>query len=277
MTDESSPLPSTAPADRAGGLPTEAAKPGTGESETEPRSRAVTGTLVQALSGAAGPFKAAARPIAREVDRLAAGARHGYAASQGARARRLRALARHPLPSLFELHPELRRAARRELGVRTVATDRIKGTAVEGPTQRGGDFLPLKPLQGADWRARWQRINQAVEGLVTLPPVELIKFGEDYWVVDGHNRVAAALLHDQMGVDASIVEYRQAGTASEPAPASIAASLAGSAELRAAGQGRLTRTARARSGASGGGATERSRTRDDSSTATDQANPEREG
>ena len=89
--------------------------------------------------------------------------------------------------------------------------DQILGTAVEGPPQRGGDFLPLKRRRSADWRGRWQRILSALERLEALPPVELIKFGDDYWVVDGHNRVAAALYIGQVELDAVVEELRLPG------------------------------------------------------------------
>ena len=92
-----------------------------------------------------------------------------------------------------------------------VPVDQIKGTAVEGPGQRGGDFLPLKDRRSDDWRSRWQRILGANERLEVLPPVELIKFGDDYWVVDGHNRVAAALYNGQMELDAVVEELRLPG------------------------------------------------------------------
>jgi hypothetical protein len=149
------------------------------------------------------------------------------------------------LDNLWDLHPEARRASIRELGLQSVPIDLIRGTAVEGPRQRGGDFLPLKDRRSDDWRSRWQRILGANERLEVLPPIELIKFGDAYWVVDGHNRVAAGLYNGQMELDAVVEELRLPGmpsTANSPTP-SIAGVLEGSLDLRAAGTGRLTRTA----------------------------------
>lgn len=128
-----------------------------------------------------------------------------------ARLRALSAAARQPLPSLWELHPEARRASLRDVGVKTVPLEKIRGTAVAGPTQRGGDFLPLRGLRGANWEGRWQRIRRAVDRLEPLPPVDLMKYGDEYWVVDGHNRVAAAKYSDQVAIDANIVELRLPG------------------------------------------------------------------
>ena len=150
----------------------------------------------------------------------------------------------HDLANLWDAHPEARRASIRELGLLSVPVDKIKGSAVEGPPQRGGDFLPLKARRSDDWRARWQRILAAIDRLESLPPVELIRFGDTYWVVDGHNRVAAALYNGQGELDAVVEELRLPGMAmsTEPPP-NIAGVLEGSLDLRAAGSGRLTRTA----------------------------------
>src|SRR5687767_16035343 len=111
-----------------------------------------------------------------------------------------------PLANLWDVHREARRAAIRELGLQNVPVDSIAGTAVEGAPQRGGDFLPLKDRRSDDWRGRWQRILLALDRLETLPPIELIKFGDEYWVVDGHNRVAAALYNGQVETDAVVEE-----------------------------------------------------------------------
>ena len=177
--------------------------------------------------------------------------RLGQLAMAGFRARRgsptkyekRRVSAKEPLPSLYDEHPEARRAARRELGLRIVPLDEICGTAVEGPDQRGGDFLPLPQFRGPNWEGRWQRIRNAVDRLEILPPVSLVKFGDRYWVVDGHNRVAAALRAGQVGIDADVTELRLPGMAAEPPPATVAPVLGESRLLRAAGSGRLSATA----------------------------------
>lgn len=143
-----------------------------------------------------------------------------------------------PLPALYDLHPEARLAPIRELGLQTVPVELIKGTAVEGTAQRGIDFLPLPQVRTRDWQARWQRINSALSRLAILPPVDLVKFGDEYWVVDGHNRVAAALRNRQVAIDASVSERRLPGTRGGSHASPIASSLTGSLELRAAGQGR---------------------------------------
>jgi hypothetical protein len=173
------------------------------------------------------------------VSQIAGGARRLINERPGKRIRRIRAMAKEPLANLWELHPDARSATFRELAPRVVPVDQIAGTAVEGPVQRGGDFLPVRDRRGADWRARWQRILRGLDEMALLPPVDLIKFGDQYWVIDGHNRVAAALYTGQYDLDANVVETRMPGVPSEPGHSEIAPYLAtDSLELREAGRGR---------------------------------------
>lgn len=201
-------------------------------------ARSVLQDVASTIADAAGPVISAAMA---PVDQLTSGARRILGERSGARVRRVRQMGREPLANLWEVHPEARLASIREVGLQTVPVEMIVGTAVEGPAQRGGDFLPLRDRRSADWRARWQRILSAVDQLHNLPPVELIKFGDEYWVVDGHNRVAAALYTGQVALDASVLELRLPGMASSAAPSTVAPMLEGSRELRAAGSGRLSR------------------------------------
>ena len=203
------------------------------------RIQAVASSIADGIADGAGSVVSAARV---PIDSIATGARRLMSERAGARVRRVRRRAQEPLVNLWEIHPEARRASIRELGLIGVPVDDIRGTAVEGAAQRGGDFLPLKDRRSDDWRARWQRILSAIDRLDTLPPVELIKFDGGYWVVDGHNRVAAALYNGQVEIDAVVEELRLPGMRSEPA-VKIATVLDGSLDLRAAGSGRLTRTA----------------------------------
>ncbi len=178
------------------------------------------------------------------VRSLASGANRIIGERPGARVRRVRQSGHHDLANLWDVHPDARRASIRELGLQSIAVDQIKGTAVEGAPQRGGDFLPLKGRRSDDWRGRWQRILDANERLEVLPPIELIRFDDEYWVVDGHNRVAAALYNGQIELDAVVEELRLPGMSNErgEAAATMAPVLEGSLDLRAAGTGRLSRT-----------------------------------
>jgi hypothetical protein len=184
---------------------------------------------------------AVAETLGAGAEAMLSGARRIIGRRGGARVRAVRRMGHEPLANLWELHPEAQRAAIRERGLVSVPVDDIQGTAVEGPDQRGGDFLPLRDRRSDDWRGRWQRILGANERLEALPPVELIKFGPSYWVVDGHNRVAAALYTGQDEVDAVVQELRLPGMPSDP-PTLIAPMLEDSLTLRDAGAGRHTRT-----------------------------------
>jgi hypothetical protein len=156
----------------------------------------------------------------------------------GARVRRVRRRGREPLPYLYAVHPEARSANPREIGLETIDVDRIAGTAVGGVTQRGGDFLPLKPFRTTNWQGRWQRIREALDRLTVLPPIDLVRYADRYWVLDGHNRVAAALYAGQVGIDANVVELVPPGGSPSERPAHLAAVLTGSRAVRTAGAGR---------------------------------------
>ena len=176
----------------------------------QPRATRTVGRLVDAVESAAGP-------IAGGLSAAIGAAASTIGELPGARVRRLRRQARTPLASLHRLHPEAVRARPVMIGLRSIPIDRIQGTAVEGGDQRGSDFLPLKPFRTQNWRARWQRLRAAQDRLAILPPIDVQKYGDAYWVVDGHNRVALALYDNQAEIDASVTELVPMGqTRTEP-------------------------------------------------------------
>ena len=186
------------------------AMPEENEAATEPsRPRKAVHRLLAAPKAAerllAAP-KAAAEPIVEGVNAAVDATAQTIRELPAMRVRRVRRMGRHPLPSLPEVHPESRLARPVAIGVRPIPVDEIRGTAVGGGDQRGGDFLPLKPFRGENWRARWQRLRHAHDRLAILPPIDVVKYADGYWVVDGHNRVALALYAGQQEIDASIVE-----------------------------------------------------------------------
>lgn len=153
----------------------------------------------------------------------------------------LRAAARNVLPSLYQRHPEAARAPQRRVGVRSVPLEAIVGT-MRHPSQNTTDFLPLPKLRGENWRARWQRITRATDGLALLPPVDLVQVGEDYYVADGHNRVAAARRSGAVEIDADVTQLLVPGVNRPEQVAFDASSLYGAGEVRQAATGRLSRT-----------------------------------
>jgi hypothetical protein len=159
----------------------------------------------------------AAEPLVDGVTNAIGAAMAGLRELPGVRVRRVRRLGRRVLPSLDERYPQARRARPVEVGMLTVPVDQIRGTAVGGGDQRGGDFLPLRPFRGRNWAGRWQRLRRAHEALANLPAIDVVKYGDGYWVIDGHNRVALALYTGQQDIDASVVELvPPGGHRSEP-------------------------------------------------------------
>jgi hypothetical protein len=172
-------------------------------------------TRLARLKRSAGAAAAAAEPIVAPVghaiDAAIGAARGSLPEMPGARVRRIRRLGHQPLASLPELYPESRQARPVEIGLRTIDVDDIRGTAVGGGNQRGGDFLPLKAFRGRNWSARWQRLRRAHDALTDLPPIDVVKYDDGYWVRDGHNRVALAKYTGQVGIDASVTELVPSG------------------------------------------------------------------
>jgi hypothetical protein len=108
------------------------------------------------------------------------------------------------LPRLADVHPG-QPTGGRWIGLRPVPTERIRGTASNAGSRRA-DFRPLAGREPADWQFRWSRLESAARDQAILPPVELVRAGGDYWVVDGHNRVALAKEQGQLWIDADITE-----------------------------------------------------------------------
>src|SRR3989442_502234 len=181
-------------------------------------------TVEGTLAAAGGAIRRAGREVVPEaVEPLSAAGsvigRAGHALREtGARGRRLQRLARQPLPLLYDVHPEARRALPHPLGVRTIPIAEIAGSAVE-PPQRGGDFLPLPPFRSRNWAGRWQRLRSGNDRLVHLPPIDVLRYGDRYWVTDGHNRVALGLSEGQIGIDANVTDLHLPGQPIEPAGA----------------------------------------------------------
>lgn len=201
-----------------------------------PARRAI-GAIRDGVSAAADGVVAAAEPIVDRVGQAIDDAERSWSERPGARVRRVRRMGAHPLAHLYDEHPEARRARPVQVGTRTIDVEDIAGTAVGGGDQRGGDFLPLRPFRGANWSNRWQRLRHAHDRLAVLPPIDVVKSADRYWVVDGHNRVALALYGGQLEIDANITELVPPGGQRTEPILSLAASAADSRSVRTAGSG----------------------------------------
>lgn len=185
----------------------------TAEAVTEP----IVDGVSSAIDAAMHALPAVTEPIVEGVTSAIDAAKQAMLTLPGHRVRAVRRRGRSPLASLPELHPQARRARPVEVGFVTIDVDAIGGTAVGGGDQRGGDFLPLRPFRGSNWRARWQRLQRAHDRLADLPPIDVVRYADRYWVIDGHNRVALALYAGQVGIDANVVELvPPGGRRSEP-------------------------------------------------------------
>ena len=202
-------------------------------SRAAPAAGAAVSRLLRALAWFLARFGDAAR-----------GALARWNARPGERKRRLRRRASVPLPNLYEVYPDVRRATPREIGLRSIDIDEIAGTAVAGAAQRGSDFLPLPAFRSRNWASRWQRILNAIDNLAILPPVDLVRYDGKYWVLDGHNRIAAAHHVGQVEVDANVTELVPPGQNPSERPGNLAAMLGGTTAVRAAGRGERLQTVR---------------------------------
>ena len=105
--------------------------------------------------------------------------------------------------TLLDLTTELSRSRVRSqhyAGTRTVPMNRIKGS--EG---RSGDFdCDFNPLNNRT-RDRWMSVAKARAQGGTLPLVELIQLGDDYFVRDGHHRISVARAFGEAYIDAKVI------------------------------------------------------------------------
>jgi hypothetical protein len=114
-------------------------------------------------------------------------------------------------------------AGRVDGGTRTVDTRKVVGSVGRAHNLRS-DFFYKK---GKAVTARYVRVGEAMKAGKELPPLELIKVKRDqdagttsapppseYYVVDGHHRVAMARKLGQDFLDAHVVEVRVSGAES---------------------------------------------------------------
>jgi hypothetical protein len=100
---------------------------------------------------------------------------------------------------------------RRDLGVMPVPVEKIAGT-VSRCRDIGADFQPR--LSGDALRRhhgsrllRLERIRAAMEQGEIMPPLDLYRLRDDYYVVDGHHRVAVAKEIGVAYLDAHVTDF----------------------------------------------------------------------
>jgi uncharacterized ParB-like nuclease family protein len=91
-------------------------------------------------------------------------------------------------------------------GVQEIPVDRIVGSAA--PDVKTGDFdtafLPLNRRM----RERWTRIYQAMVEGDELPPIDVYKVDDNYYVIDGHHRVSVARNLDRPMINARVINVK---------------------------------------------------------------------
>ncbi len=89
----------------------------------------------------------------------------------------------------------------RYVGLRSVPLEKIVGSV-----GRYKDFDRAFLPRTESTRYRWENIDKAMEAGVALPPVELYKVGDVYFVKDGNHRVSVALTREWSSIDAYVTE-----------------------------------------------------------------------
>jgi len=75
-------------------------------------------------------------------------------------------------------------------GVREIPIDQIVGSAAS--PSKASDFLPGFLPATRRLRDRWTRVYTAMVEGGELPPIDVYKVGDGYYVIDGHHRVSVA-------------------------------------------------------------------------------------
>jgi len=95
---------------------------------------------------------------------------------------------------------------------------RVPITHIRGSESRSGDFdRDFNPLHDHN-RERWLSVAVARQQGKALPPVELIRAGEVYFVRDGHHRISVARALGQQTVEARVLVWQVTGPLPREAP-----------------------------------------------------------
>ena len=78
--------------------------------------------------------------------------------------------------------------------------------AIVGTVDRGRDFdRSFRPTTGRV-RSRWEHIAAAMRRGESMPPVDLVRIGQIYFVRDGHHRISVARALGHTDIDANVTE-----------------------------------------------------------------------
>ena len=107
------------------------------------------------------------------------------------------------LLSYDEVAEKLKLRIRTERGVQHIPLDAIVGS-VGRDTDFTRAFLPRRAVN----QQRWANVKAAMEDGAGLPPIEVYKVGEVYFVIDGNHRVSIARQEGAITIEARVIEVK---------------------------------------------------------------------
>ena len=107
------------------------------------------------------------------------------------------------LLSYEDVAEKLRLQGRTERGVQHIPID-----AIVGSVGRYTDFTRTFLPRSDENRQRWAGVKAAMEEGAGLPPIEVYKVGEAYFVIDGNHRVSIAKQEKFPTIEARVIEVR---------------------------------------------------------------------
>ncbi|MFN8444731.1 MAG: ParB/RepB/Spo0J family partition protein [Caldilineaceae bacterium] len=107
------------------------------------------------------------------------------------------------LLGLDEVRHNVRITNSTDRGIRDISLDAIAGS-VSRTRDYTANFLPLKE----HLIERWSGILLAMEQMESLPPIEVYKLDDRYYVIDGHHRVSVAKWLGLKEITAHVIEIR---------------------------------------------------------------------
>ena len=106
------------------------------------------------------------------------------------------------LLSFEQVSQRLQLSDMQDQGIQTVPLDDIVGSA-----GRYADFTRAFGPRQDHLQERWQRIERLVSSGHSMPPIELYKVGQAYFVRDGNHRVSVARQYRQRNIQAKVWEF----------------------------------------------------------------------
>lgn len=108
---------------------------------------------------------------------------------------------RSGLISFDEIRKHLDVKNQRDIGMQEIPVDKIIGS-LNRYQDFDDSFLPRQ----THTRSRWEKIDRVFLKGEYLPPVEVYKIGDFYFVIDGNHRVSVAREKGQIFIDANVIE-----------------------------------------------------------------------